>query len=98
MMIEENKNDNELNIFADSLINLLLVRDNGQCMKYTFVRSIPDLEGTKYLGKNVTITLQELPESTPAMILMCAETFKFDDKEIQYNYGCIYSSGIDHGG
>ena len=73
IMIEENKNDNELNIFADSLINLLLVRDNGQCMKYTFVRSIPDLESTKYLGKNVTITLQELPESTPAMILMCAE-------------------------
>ena len=73
MMIEENKNDNWLNIFADSLINLLLVRDNGQCLKYTFVRSIPDLESTKYLGKNVTITLQELPESTPAMILMCAE-------------------------
>ena len=73
MMIEENKNDNELNIFADSLMNLLLVRDNGQCMKYTFVRSIPDLESTKYLGKNVTITMQELPESTPIMILMCAE-------------------------
>ena len=73
MVIEENKNDNELNIFADSLINLLLVRDNGHCMKYTFVRSIPDLEGTKYLGKNVTITMQELPERTPTMILMCAE-------------------------
>ena len=73
MMIEENKNDNELNTFADSLINLLLVRDNGQCMKYSFVRSIPDLDSTKYLGKNVTITMQELPESTPTMILMCAE-------------------------
>ena len=24
--------------------------------------------------------------------------FKFDDKEIQYKYGYIYSSGIDHGG
>ena len=73
MVIEENKNENELNIFADSLINLLLVRDNGQCMKYTFVRCIPDLENTRYLGKNVTITMQELPERTHTMILMCAE-------------------------
>ena len=63
MVIEENKNDNELNVFADSLINLLLVRDNGHCLKYTFVRSIPDLDSTKYLGKNVTITMQELPAS-----------------------------------
>ena len=73
MVVEENKNKNELNIFADSLINLVLVRDNGQCMKYTFIRSIHDLDNTKYLGKNVTITMQELPESTPTMILMCAE-------------------------
>ena len=73
MVIEENKNKNELNVFADSLINLLLVRDNGQCMKYTFVRSIHDLDNTKYLGKNVTITMQELPERTPTMVLMCAE-------------------------
>ena len=29
MMVEENKNKNELNIFADSLINLVLVRDNA---------------------------------------------------------------------
>ena len=73
MVIEENKNKNELNIFADSLTNLVLVRDNGHCMKYTFTRSIHDLDNTKYLGKNVTITMQELPESTPTMILMCAE-------------------------
>ena len=73
MVVEENKNGNELNIFADSRINLVLVRDNGQCMKYTFIRSIHDLDSTKYLGKNVTITMQELPERTPTMILMCAE-------------------------
>ena len=72
-VIEDNKNENELNIFADSLINLVLVRDNGQCMKYTFFRSIHDLDDTKFLGKNVTITMQELPESTPTMVLMCAE-------------------------
>ena len=42
-------------------------------MKYTFIRSIHDLDNTKYLGKNVTITMQELPESTPTMVLMCAE-------------------------
>ena len=39
----------------------------------TFIRSIHDLDNTKYLGKNVTITMQELPESTPTMILMRAE-------------------------
>ena len=72
MVVEENKNKNELNKLTDSLINLILVRDNGQRMKYTFIRSIHDLN-TKYLGKNVTITMQELPESTPTMILMCAE-------------------------
>ena len=38
MVIEENKNDNELNVFADILINLLLVRDNGHCLKYNYVR------------------------------------------------------------
>ena len=73
MVVEENKNKNELNIFADSFINLVLVRDNGQCMKYSFTRSIHDLDNTKYFGKNVTITMQELPESTPTMALMCAE-------------------------
>jgi len=73
MVIDENGNKNELNIFADSLINLVLVRDNGQCVKYSFFRSIHDLDNTKFLGKNVTITMQELPESTPTMVLMCAE-------------------------
>ena len=73
MVVDENENKNELNIFADSLINLVLVRDSVQCMKYTFIRSIHDLNNMKYLGKNVTITMQELPESTPTMILMCAE-------------------------
>jgi len=34
MMVTENKNSNEMNVFADSLINLVLVRDNGQKMKY----------------------------------------------------------------
>ena len=72
-VIEDTKNENELNIFADSLINLILVRDSGQCMKCTFFRSIHDLNDTKFLGKNVTITMQELPESTPTMVLMCAE-------------------------
>ena len=73
MMVSENKNKNELNVFADSLINLVLVRDSGQSMKYTFVRSVHDLGNTKFLGKDVTITMQELPESTPTMVLMCAE-------------------------
>ena len=67
MVIEENKSKNELNVFADSLINLVLVRDNGQCMKYSFYRSIHDLDNTKFFGKNVTITMQELPESTPTI-------------------------------
>ena len=65
MLIEENKNDNELNIFADSLINLLLVRDNGQCMKYTFVRSIPDLESTKYLGRTSLLHCKSCPKVHP---------------------------------
>ena len=72
MMVAENKNKNELDIFADSLINLVLVCDIGQSMKYTFVRSIPDRDNTRFLGKDVTITMQELPESTPTMVL-CAE-------------------------
>ena len=72
MMVTENKNKNELNVFADRLINLVLVRDDGQSIKYTFVRSIHDLDNTKFLGKEVTITMQELPESTPTMVLMCA--------------------------
>ena len=72
VMVTENKNKNELDIFTDSLIKLVLVCDNGQSMKYTFVRSIPDRDNTRFLGKDVTITMQELPESTPTMVL-CAE-------------------------
>ena len=84
MVIEENKNKNELNVFADSLINLELVRDNGQCTKYSFYRSIHDLDNTKFLGKNITITMQELPESTPTMILMCAEPSSLMTKRLRY--------------
>ena len=73
MVVTENKNDNELNVFADSLINLVLVRDNGQTMKYTFMRSIPDVDNTKFSGKDNAITMQELPEMVPTMVLMCAE-------------------------
>ena len=73
MMMTENKNTNEMNVFADSLINLVLVRDNGQQLKYTFVRSIPDLEKSRFLGKDITITMQELPGTVPTMVLMCAE-------------------------
>ena len=73
MVVAENKNENELNVFADSLIDLVLVRDNGQTMKHTFARSIPDIDSAKFLGKDVTITMQELPEMTRTMALMCAE-------------------------
>ena len=73
MVVTENKNDNELNVFADSLINLVLVRDNGQTMKYTFMRSIPDVDNTKFSGKDIAITMRELPEMVPTMVLMCAE-------------------------
>ena len=67
MVIEENKNKNknELNVFADSLINLELVRDNGQCTKYSFYRSIHDLDNTKFLGKNITITCKNCPKVRP---------------------------------
>ena len=65
MVIEENKNENELNVFADSLINLLLVRDNGHCLKYTFVRSIPDLNGTKYLGRTLLLQCKSCPQVHP---------------------------------
>ena len=86
MVIEENKNKNknELNVSADGLINLELVRDNGQCTKYSFYRSIHDLDNTKFLGKNITITMQELPESTPTMILMCAEPSSLMTERLRY--------------
>ena len=58
MVVTENKNNNELNVFADSLLSLVLVHDNGQCLKYTLLRSVHDLGNTKFLGKDVTITMQ----------------------------------------
>ena len=67
-------------------------------MKYTFVRSIHDLDNTKYLGKNVTITMQELPERTPTMVLMCAEPSSLMTKGYSDDHGHIDSSGIDHRG
>ena len=97
MVVEENKNKNELNIFADSLINLVLVRDNGQCMKYTFIRSIHDLDNTKYLEERHYYNSRVARKYTHYDIDVC-RTFKFDDKKVQRDHGYFVSSGIDHRG
>ena len=65
MMMTENKNTNEMNVFADSLINLVLVRDNGQQLKYTFVRSIPDLEKADSWERTSLLRCKSCPEWYP---------------------------------
>ena len=42
-------------------------------MKCVFMRSIHDLNSSRFMGKDITITFHELHETTPTMLLMCAE-------------------------